>query len=133
LTKKTINCGNCGAENNEGSVVCRKCGSTHQRVNWNVKDILSPNVIELASGWAKEKGQKKPVYEFKKGSEIFRNTSELRHIEREIDRRDELNKTYKEKIIDQKTGRLIKEVFEPLSGHRGHGSAKKKKIERPKE
>ena len=37
---------------------------------------------------------------------------------------DRDQKSYKEKIVDKKTGEVIRDVEHPLSDHTGHGSAK---------
>jgi hypothetical protein len=45
-------------------------------------------------------------------------------LRRIIDRR---NNRYQELVVDPQTGETVREVDEPLSEHRGHGSAKPKK------
>jgi hypothetical protein len=44
------------------------------------------------------------------------------YVERTIDR---LSDEYHERIIDRATGDVVREVHEPLSAHRGHGTPRK--------
>lgn len=67
------------------------------------------------------KGEK-PFRETTLGEELFNKTKEWRQIERIVNRQDDI---YYEKITDLETGEVIKEVFEKLSEHQGHGADKK--------
>jgi hypothetical protein len=71
----------------------------------------------------KELGRKKPFVEVRaepsKSIKLGRNV----HHERLIDRR---NNRYAEKVTDPKTTDVLHECDEPLSQHRGQGSAKKR-------
>lgn len=73
---------------------------------------------------ARHDGPGKPFLESKVGDDLYRKTGEWRKLERRVDRE---GNWYYEKIVDPKTGRVIKDVSEPLTKHRGHGSAKKKR------
>ncbi len=63
----------------------------------------------------------KPIREIKSGEELYKETNEWRQIERIIDRE---NGIYHEKITDLNSGDVIKEVWEDLSDHKGHGADK---------
>jgi len=69
----------------------------------------------------KHQGKGKPFFEARVGADFYFKDSEWRHLERIIDRDNNL---YYEKISNPTTGELISRVEEPLIEHRGHGSAR---------
>ena len=77
---------------------------------------------------ARKEGDKKPSYESLQGADLQRSTGKFMQKKRIIDRE---NDQYEETVIDPCTGEVIYECKEPLSKHRGHGSAKKTKIVDP--
>ncbi len=81
-------------------------------------------IHDNVKGKVKEKGQKKPIYEFKVGDSYHHKTGKWNHRRMEIDRK---NDKYREVVIDKETGEIIHSCEEPLSQHKGHGSAKFKK------
>jgi len=100
---------------------CPVCGSTARNYNVSVR-------LSTIRGWLlglkhKRPGHKKPVYESKSGDELYRDTGQWHKISREIDRE---NNRYRERIVDPKTGEVIRECDEPLTEHQGRGSAKRK-------
>jgi len=58
------------------------------------------------------------------GHDFHRKSSVWNYLYRLIDR---MNDWYHKKITDPKTGKTIHECQEPLSNHKGHGSAKHSK------
>lgn len=56
----------------------------------------------------------------------YKKDDEHHFIERFINRD---NDHYYERIINKETGKVVREVEEPLTAHTGHGSAKKRKNE----
>ena len=74
----------------------------------------------------KHGGKGKPFFDARVGADYYFKDKEWRHLERLIDRENNL---YLEIIKDIKTGKIIKEVREPLSKHQGYGSVKKVKLE----
>jgi hypothetical protein len=60
------------------------------------------------------------------GDDMYRDTGKWNYLERVFDYE---NDYYIEKITDPLTGEIIKECKEPLSEHKGHGSAKFKKTD----
>jgi hypothetical protein len=73
---------------------------------------------------AKRPGQKKPYVETLSMPSHSRSRGKVVHHERLIDRD---NNQYEEKVTDYETGEVIHRQVEPLSEHRGHGSARPKK------
>jgi hypothetical protein len=67
-------------------------------------------------------GKRKVRGEFRTGDDLHRQTNQWNKVDRDIDRE---NDRYRETITDGKTGKVIRSVDEPLSSHRGRGSAKK--------
>ena len=53
--------------------------------------------------------------------EWFRKLGRWHQVTRIVNRRDD---EYHEVIVDGQTGEVVREVHEPLSQHRGHGSAR---------
>ncbi len=78
-------------------------------------------------GKVKRKGVKKPVQEFKVGDNLHRKSGKWYHREMYIDRE---NNYYREIVKDKTTGEIIHKCEEPLSKHRGHGSAKNKRLDK---
>lgn len=72
-------------------------------------------------GKVKRKGIKRPIKEFKVGDDLHRNSGKWFYREMYINR--EKNQ-YKEIVKDKTTGKIIHKCEEPLSEHKGHGSAK---------
>ena len=58
------------------------------------------------------------------GDDLHRKSGKWHHREMYIDRE---NNQYKEIVKDKTTGKIIYERKEPLSKHKGHGSAKRKR------
>ncbi len=67
---------------------------------------------------------KKPLIESKAGLDLHRASGRYYDKVRFIDRQKDL---YRELITEPKTGVIIHQCEEPLSKHRGHGSAKYKR------
>jgi len=70
----------------------------------------------------KHGGKGKPFFDARVYPDYYLKDNEWRHLERLIDRDNNL---YVEIIKDMKTGEIIKEVWEPLKNHQGHGAAKR--------
>jgi hypothetical protein len=77
----------------------------------------------LAAKVMKKPGQKKSPVESIKGDVYSVAKGKMVRIHRMIDRRRNL---YYEKVHDPDTRDVLHEDEEPLSEHRGHGSAKRK-------
>lgn len=69
-----------------------------------------------------EPGQVKPHLESVVGEELHRDSGQWRHVERVIDRE---SGRYREQITDE-TGKVVREIDEPLADHRGRGAARRR-------
>ncbi|MFR9018552.1 MAG: hypothetical protein ACLVH8_02490 [Fusobacterium sp.] len=68
-------------------------------------------------------GKNKKRKEIKVGDDYNRDRKKYVSLKRVIDRDNDL---YGEKIIDESTGEIIRECYEPLKDHQGRGNAKYK-------
>jgi hypothetical protein len=66
-------------------------------------------------------GLRRPFVELKTGQEWFRKLGRWHRLFRRIDHEAD---RYSERITDAETGEVVRELEEPLSEHRGRGSAK---------
>ena len=71
----------------------------------------------------KRGGKGKPVVEGFTGDDLYRKTGRWMHKVQIVDR--EQDRYFKE-IVDPATGEVVRRCEEPLSEHRGHGTAKKR-------
>lgn len=72
---------------------------------------------------AYEPGSKDPFLEHKAGDSFYRRAAKWVTRVMRIDRRGD---RYTEHVYDPKTGETIHRCDEPLSEHKGHGSARKR-------
>jgi hypothetical protein len=102
---------------------CPDCRSTSRHTLLiHVEEIVPVRESVRLEGWTP--GERKAFMEQLVGDDLQRSTGRRMHKERLIDRR---NDRYREVIVDPETGNEIHRCEEPLSAHRGHGSAKFKK------
>jgi hypothetical protein len=92
-------------------VAVSETSEVHERLSGKVKN-------------ARKTGKKKIRAEFVTGHDLHRATGRWNKLDRDIDHE---NDRYREEIVDPLTGGVIRSVDELLSGHQGHGSAKKRK------
>ena len=69
-------------------------------------------------------------YQSEAGHSVYEQDGRVYWIEREIDR---VANEYYERIVDKETGEVVREVHEPLTAHRGHGSARRVRKPPPSE
>lgn len=134
MSEATIrsNCGECGAEISEVPNVqpeqrkpCPSCGSILRAIQVSISERV---VIREKLGLkARHKDAKKPYIESVSGDDLHRKTGKWMKLSRLIDRE---NNHYREEIKDPSTGEIIHHCEEPLSDHKGHGSAKDPKHRR---
>lgn len=124
-----LNCGDCGEVLQDLPSIdppalpsCPKCGSIKRTFSIALANTLHVRGMLRLKG--RRPGQKKPFIEQKVGDDLHRKTGIWNKLRRVIDRD---NDSYSEEIMDPKTGQIIHKQEEPLSQHRGHGGAKKKK------
>ncbi len=124
-----VQCSSCGKQIDdqpetilENRQSCPRCGSVARKYNVHICETVR---IDATLGLKhKRKGVKKPLFESITKQDIFRDKKTLSKLTRIIDR---VNDRYFEKITDLSTDEVLRECDEPLSKHRGHGSAKLKK------
>ena len=78
-------------------------------------------VFEFVEYKGKHAGEKRPYIEIQDGAQLRVSEGDYVHKFRRI---DPGNDEYEEKLTDRETGEVIRWVREPLSEHRGRGSAK---------
>ena len=101
---------------------CPKCGAKSRIFNVEVCEKLT---FRTKLGLKhKRPGFKKPIYEEIGGDDLHHKTGVWSKFLRVIDRQ---NNRYRENIINSETGDVIRSVDEPLTEHRGRGSAGKTK------
>ncbi len=125
----TVTCRNCGAQlpsrqaHETEMRSCPDCGCREQIVALKLCDRIS-GPHEMLKGKMKDTtlpAKKNPRVEIKSGDELYKCEGKWVHKERVIDKDKDL---YTETIVDPETGKVIHHCSEPLSQHRGHGSAK---------
>lgn len=122
-----VKCGDCGKELNESSNLaleerkpCPNCNSKKRAMSISISETVQ--VHEMIGLKAKHGSGGRPFMEQKVGDDLHRKSGKWVKLERVIDR---AKNWYKEIILDPITGKIIHKQEEPLSKHRGHGSAKK--------
>lgn len=121
-------CGECGELTDEptGTPVelrkpCPNCGSLSRMAKVHIEEKLGLH-SDLGLE-ARSPGEKKPFLEQKTGDSYWRKMGKWMRRNRIIDRR---NNRYIKKVEDPNTGEIVRDVDEPLTAHRGRGSAKRK-------
>ena len=117
-----IYCKNCGQKLTREDEICPSCGSKAKEHKLEFEEGIE--LHDQLKGKQKRPGFRRPIKEFKVGDDLYRKSGEWHHREMYIDRE---NDRYKEVIKDKTTGEIIRRCEEPLSKHRGRGSAKSKK------
>jgi len=123
---RTVVCSQCGTALQEepGAPVadrqpCPSCGSKNRLVSlWLQGQIELHSMLRLKG---LEAGRKRPFLKAKVGDDLFRKTGEWNRVEQVVDRR---NNRYKKRVVNPRTGKLQRDVDEPLTAHKGYGSAK---------
>ena len=107
---------------------CLHCGETGRRYQRaSAEDVVLRDCLEFKlddSTLPSKNLRRRTRVEGKSGYERSVKRQKLVCKDRLIDRR---NDRYREKVVDSDTGKIIHETVEPLSQHRGHGSAKQPK------
>lgn len=128
ITGHKVTCSQCQTELSETTdkpfldrKPCPKCGSKSRHF-----EVLIQNELFFMSKLrmkGRRGGKGRPFIESVKGDDLFKKINKWMKLERVIDRE---NDKYRETISDPETGQLIHRCEEPLSQHKGHGSAKKR-------
>jgi hypothetical protein len=112
-----MKCGNCGVELTAANKTCPSCGNDKKL--YDETGLGDTRKVEISAKWKhKRKGYKGFLGKGRSGHEQSTNVSEhpngvyiTQAVDREKDR-------YSKTVIDKKTGKVIKDVHEPLSQHR---------------
>jgi predicted RNA-binding Zn-ribbon protein involved in translation (DUF1610 family) len=128
ITSYTASCAVCKTSINiandtpEKRAVCPNCGSSRRchEISLHLQGGTARVGLELK---AKSPSKKKPHVELKSVPSMSKKLGKpMKHV-RLIDRG---NDRYFESVTDYESGELIHHEDEPLSEHKGHGTAKKK-------
>jgi hypothetical protein len=104
---------------------CPECGSRTRSMR---PDGPTAGRIMLGLTALKRPGEKRHGIEERHGDSLQVSTGRWVRRHRVINRR---TNRYHEKIIDEETREVIREVDEPLTNHQGRGNAKPKRDARP--
>lgn len=119
-----VTCAECGQVINEPNVPekdrkpCPQCGSRARLFKVYVAESIT------AHGGLRIKARHgltgKPFVEARVEDEVYRKEGKLVHRSMRVDRE---NDKYTETIVDKETNKVIHHCDEPLSQHKGHGTA----------
>jgi hypothetical protein len=98
---------------------CQSCGSTRRTANVSVAITARSSIYLLTKAKHREGGRE--VVRVTEGDSYYRKTGKWNLMRRLVDWG---NDWYDEIFRDRDTGEIIYQCAEPLSEHRGHGSAK---------
>ena len=128
VQSRITRCGGCDQVLNEdpGTPVverkpCPSCGSAARAFAITISETVQAHGKLLLKG--RQAGRRKPFIEQTVGSDLHRRTGTWMHLERIIDRAQDW---YHECVSNPKTSEVVHACDEPLSQHRGHGSARKR-------
>jgi hypothetical protein len=130
MTDKLIRCASCNAMLEESADAkpesrrpCPNCGSTFRRFDMEIN--ASVEFHDSLKFVLKSSITGKTVKEGIGGDDLHRKSGKWVKKERLIDHEKD---QYKEVVIDSETGAVIHHCEEPLSEHKDHGSAKRKRL-----
>jgi len=113
-------CQKCKRELEPDQKICPHCGSNHRMIKVNIEEKIV--IRETIKGRQKRKGFKKFLREWIQGwfpskdkKRYPEGVEKVRIIDRENPDRED---SYQEQIKDIKTGKIIRNVKEPLRHHR---------------
>jgi DNA-directed RNA polymerase subunit RPC12/RpoP len=131
MSHRKYTCTGCGKETGEtedqvlnNPQPCPDCGSMKRTLHLELHDELNLDIKESIRGKAKDDSypsKDKVRRDFFHGDDLHKKTGKWNKKDRIIDKD---NDHYHEVVKDPETGEIIHECEEPLSEHRGHGSAK---------
>lgn len=123
----TVSCSACGASLPEPGRIqdqkpCPSCGSTARTFAVTLTDKAEAHDSLATKARHGDVGKVKPYREAFTGFDYHRDSKEWRQVSRVVDREGD---RYTERIVDA-AGNVVRDVDEPLSKHRGHGTAKRR-------
>ena len=116
MVRGTNHCRQCGKELAPDQQPCPYCGNVDIQVDRH-GTVLAIGLSPRIEWKQKRKGYKRPILEGKSG--LFPSGDAVKHpngvdktqiVDREKDK-------YTKKVIDKRTGKVVKDVVEPLSKH----------------
>lgn len=124
-----VKCGNCGKllDEDASSPIenrrpCPECGSKTRVVSIEMDGTVT---VHSKLGMKARHTQKgRPFLEQITGDDLHRKTGKWMKVQRVIGR---AKNWYREIVQDPETGEVVQQSEEPLTEHRGHGSAKSRK------
>ena len=126
----TVNCGECGKALAEPPnlppqerFLCPECGCQSRALEIIVSDTITVTVRERRKILGRRPGFRRPIVEMLGGDDFNRKLGKFVKHERVIDRE---KNWYKERVTDPDTGQVLHECEEPLTDHRGRGSARRR-------
>jgi hypothetical protein len=127
-SNRTAWCSDCGELVEEPAQIkdrepCPSCGSLARRFELTLTATVQVHGRIGLKARHGDVGKVKPHLEQTSGDDFHRDSGEWRQLSRVIDREHD---RYTERIIDA-AGDVVREIDEPLSGHRGHGAAKRQR------
>jgi len=129
MDDSSVFCGACGLELEEDTSCpadrrkpCPVCGSKIRKFHVALRDSITFKEKLRLKGRHAVGGR--PFIEEVSGNDLHRKSGKWVKLSRIIDRDNDI---YHEVVIDPETSNVIHECKEPLSKHRGHGSAKRKR------
>ena len=124
---RTATCAGCGAlitiDPNEDPTKRTPCECGETARNYGIELHERITLHDRLDTKARHPDAKKPFHESRTG-DVEQADGTWKHVERLIDRENDI---YREEVIDQESGEVVHFHEEPLSAHRGHGSAKPKR------
>jgi len=121
-----VRCGECETLLDEASTTpvadrkpCPNCGSLSREISVTLSETIVLREKLKLKGL--RTGLKRPFVEQISGDDLHRKTGRWMRLERVIDR---VRNWYREIVTDPETAQVIHRSEEPLTEHRGHGSAK---------
>jgi len=102
---------------------CPVCGRSARQLSLQIADKigLSDDVRGIGSAGSRRKW----FVKFHEKRELYRKTGRWHRIRRSLNKRTD---HYEEVIRDDQTGEVARRCSEPLSEHRGHGSARQSSV-----
>jgi len=122
-----VKCKNCGMRLEavaglEPRLPCPACGCRQRTVEADAANELRfRQQISARVRDPSRTGRHQDRLDVTAGDDLHRKSGKWYQLDRRIDRKNDL---YREVVTDPKTGDVIHRCEEPLSEHRGHGSAK---------
>ena len=125
----TDSCKDCGTaleprpSNAEKNPPCPQCGSAKRVILIECESQATVGVMLATKGYEGGKSRKKGLkFESKGGDSFSTSLGRFVKIEQLVDHE---NKRYIKRVVDPKTGEVLRDVDEPLPDHTDRGSAKK--------